>query len=248
MIYASKLIPLIISPLGILIIVLGFSYIFPNKKIIGLSLLLLLISSLPISANFLWNYIERDQKPILVDEIIKRDVVVVLSGMLNVYFENGKEFVEWADPDRFFTGLSILKHDKANFIVFTNGRLPWKHTRPEGKILREKAIELGTPTDRILVTSEAANTYEEAKNVKSLMAQLGFSNVILVTSAYHMERAHFIFESVGIETTPHPTDFRGKHNELHWSFFLPNANAFSKFSAGLREIMGQIFYKIKFSL
>ena len=95
---------------------------------------------------------------------------------------------EWSDPDRFFGGLELLKKNKSDLLIFTAGQLPWTNNwKPEGLILKDKAIELGVVENKILITENVKNTYEESLKVLKLIPK--GSSIILVTSAFHMQRS-----------------------------------------------------------
>jgi hypothetical protein len=55
------------------------------------------------------------------------DAVVVLSGTLSFSSSRERLIQEWGDPDRFFGGIDLLKANKARYLVFTGGKLPWSN-------------------------------------------------------------------------------------------------------------------------
>ena len=71
---------------------------------------------------------------------------------------------------------------------------------PEGFILKDKAISLGVPQTKIIVTEKVKNTYEESIAVTKLIPNN--SSIILVTSAFHMDRSKYLFEKQGFQVTP----------------------------------------------
>ena len=51
--------------------------------------------------------------------------------------------------------------------------MPWRpEDRPEGEILKERAVKLGVPEDKIQVTGKVGNTETEASAVKVLLESL----------------------------------------------------------------------------
>jgi hypothetical protein len=63
-----------------------------------------------------------------------------------------------------------LKNNKSKLLIFTAGQLPWtKNWRPEGGILKDKAIEFGIDKNKILVSAKVKNTYEESLKTLQLI-------------------------------------------------------------------------------
>ena len=82
MIYINKILPIIISPLGLIIILLFFG-IFRKKMLPSvLALMILIILSLPIVSWQLINLLEQNFNPTSPSEIDSADTVIVLSGMV----------------------------------------------------------------------------------------------------------------------------------------------------------------------
>lgn len=244
-IYLHKLLPLIVSPLGLLVVLMLLGVFLKRMWPTYSALVLTIVFSLPLTAHIIWRDLESPYPYKHADQIGKHDAVVVLSGMLGG-FESDRGFVtEWGDPDRFFTGISLFKRGKAENVIFTRGQLPWSNSPPEGEVLRLKAVEMGVPESQILLTGVAANTAEEATQVKELMQIKGFKSVILVTSSFHMPRSKLLFDKAAVVSEAFPTDFKA-NSGLSWLSFIPSADAFKKTSSGFREYIGRLYYWLRF--
>ena len=120
-------------------------------------------------------------------------------------------------------------------MIFTAGQLPWTDNwKPEGFILKNKAISLGVPQTKILVTENVKNTYEESIAVTKLIPNN--SSIILVTSAFHMHRSKYLFEKQGFEVTPFPVDFKSSNTNISIFSFLPSLGALKKHHYLLEKI------------
>ncbi len=216
-----------------------------KSRLIILGIFLICLFSLKITSHLIWLSLESSNPPKQLNEIENYDAVVVLSGMLTTNKIHGVNFVEWDDPDRFFAGMRILKSNKAEKIIFTRGLLPWSNSPPEGEILKRKAIELGIPENKIILTKVAANTSEEAEAVKELLTVNNINKVIIVTSSFHIPRTEFIFLKQGISTDSFPVDFKALCYEINWTFFFPSAHGFNETSKGIREYIGRLYYYLK---
>ena len=248
MIYIHKILPLFLSPVAIVIALILLGLVFKRYFLIYLAVLLLILSSMPITATYLVKYIEVNQVHLSADEIKPADAIVILGGMLtSVRTSRGVNF-EWVDPDRFFGGIDLVLANKAPCLIFTGGRLPWeKGLTAEGVFLRQKALTYGISEDRILVTKPVENTNEEAMAVKELLDEkfgLQPHSIILVTSAFHMERAKALFNQNGFIVTAYPVDFKADISDITPISFMPSAYALKDVEFALREVMGRFYYSV----
>ena len=247
MIYLHKLLPLIVSPLGLLISLMLLAILLRRQWPVYWALLILLVCSFPLTARSIWVGLESEYQYQPPTTLPKADAVLVLSGMLRGFETQNGYVTEWGDPDRFLVGLQLVKLGKADRLIFTRGQMPWSDSPPEGEMLKQKALEMGISSDQILLTSIASNTAEESLAVKELMAEHGLTKIILVTSSFHLPRAKLLFDKAGVDTYPYPTDFKAASRDVTWLHFIPSADAFSDTSNGIREYIGRFYYWLKFA-
>ena len=112
----------------------------------------------------------------------------------------------------------------------------------------KKAKELGVPLQALSTTPSVVNTAEEAFAIKKTLYLLNGKaapNIILVTSAFHMQRAKRQFERQGFIVHPFPVDFKTSKNSdwRHPYKWMPNASSLYKSSTALREFLGRAIYK-----
>ena len=246
MYFISKLIPLLILPLGLTLI---FLIIFAKKKSSILLVPTIFISFFGngIISEMLWRYIESPWERLSLKEMPKADAIVVLSQKRHLPPGKSKIIEWWHDPDRFMSGLMLLKAKKAEKIIFTGGSSPYlPELPPEGNIYKQEAISFGIEPNKILTTRPVSNTMEESKAVKSIIGKKK-STILLVTSAFHMKRAKKLFEKESIIVIPYPVDFKsskyfGKKKLLNPYNFFPNASSLHSSSQAIREIMGRLKY------
>jgi len=178
-----------------------------------------------------------------MESLKEADAIVVLSGMLHQVGDNKYNKYEFSDPDRFFGGLDLIKKNKSNKIIFTAGQLPWTDNwQPEGFVLKDKAVSLGVPQSKILVTENVKNTYEESIAVTKLIPNN--SSLILVTSAFHMQRSKYLFEKQGFDIIPYPVDFKTSNAKTSFMNFLPSVDSLNNASLFIRENIGRFYYKL----
>ena len=246
MIYLHKILPLLVSPLSIVLIIILIGTFFKSKKISLLGLLILIFCSVPIISNKLIFYLEKDYSLQSVKDVTKADAIVVLSGMISTIKTKEKLSYEFNESiDRIFSGMNLFKENKAPLLILTNGKLPWSVGIPEGEYLKDFSIKYGIPEDKILLTDDVQNTDQEAKAVAKLLNTNG-ANIILVTSAFHMPRAKKVFEAANIKVIPFAVDFKTPINKITIMDFIPSANSLKDTSHFFREMIGRLYYNFKY--
>ena len=242
MIYLHKILPLLVSPLSIVLIIILIGTFFKSKKISLLGLLILIFCSVPIISNKLIFYLEKDYSLQSVKDVTKANAIVVLSGMISTINSKEKLSYEFNDSiDRILSGIDLFKEDKASFLILTNGKMPWSVGIPEGEYLKDFSIKYGIPEDRILLTDNVQNTDQEAKSVKKLL-KTNEANIILVTSAFHMPRAKKVFEAANIKVIPFAVDFKTPIKKITIIDFIPSANSLKDTSHFFREMIGRLYH------
>ena len=220
--------------------------IFKSKKITLFGIIILIFCSLPIISSKLISYLEKDYTLQDASAINNADAIVVLSGMINTIKVNDKLKYEFGGAvDRILSGIDLFKNNKASLLILTNGQLPWSLGIPEGEYLKEFAIKFGVPEESILLTDNVQNTDQEAKSVKKLLNS-NDAKVILVTSVFHMPRAKKVFEASNIKVIPFAVDFINSHQKLTFMSFIPSAGALSGTSFFVREMIGRLYYNLKY--
>lgn len=245
MIYLNKILPLFVLPFGITLILIVAGLVRRRWSLVWTGLAVIWISGTPLVADVLLGALEGGAERQPAATAPAADAIVVLSAG-RVTAPGPARISEWGDPDRFFGGVELFEAGKAPLLVFTGGWVPWAPDDvPEGQILRQHAVRLGVPADRILVTGSVVNTAAEATAVAQLLRerQMAHARVLLVTSAFHMARARALFESAGLVVSPFPVDFVAGAGERRTVLdILPNAGSLGRSSVAIRELYGRLYY------
>ena len=246
MIYLHKILPLIFSPLMLIMVLIIFGAIINSKKISLIGVIILIVCSLPIVSDKLVAYLESDYQLSKPSNIEPADSIVVLSGMIKtINSKDGLDYEFGEASDRIFAGIDLFKEEKAPKLILTRGKLPWSIGIPEGEYLREIAITNGISENNILLTENVENTDQEAKAIKKLLSE-DQHKVLLVTSAFHMPRAQIVFEAAGINVVHFPVDFQKGLSKITFMSFIPSANALGGISFFVREMIGRVYYNLKY--
>ena len=246
MIYLHKVLPLIVSPLFLIIFLIILGAILKSKKINFLGVVILILCSLPIVSNKLISYLEKDYLPQDISTIDMADAIVVLSGMIKTIKVDDKLKYEFNDSvDRILSGIDLFKDNKAPLIILTKGKVPWSMGLSEGEYLKDFAIKFGVPKESILLTENVQNTDQEAKAVKRLL-NTNEIKIILVTSAFHMPRAKKVFVASGIKVIPFAVDYVSSEQKITFMHFIPSAGSLGATSFAVRELIGRLYYNLKY--
>jgi len=80
----------------------------------------------------------------------------------------------------------------ADYIIFTGGETGGGC---EAEVMKEIAIEMGVPGDKIFLETKAIDTITNARYSVELMQRQGFKSAILVSNPYHLVRAKWLFSA-----------------------------------------------------
>jgi len=245
MIYLHKILPLIFSPLMLVIGLIVLGIIFNLRKFSLVGIIVLILSSLPIISNKFIAYLEKDYQPLEIADVENVDAIVVLSGMIRVIGDEENLKYEFTDSvDRFFAGLDLFNNNKSPILILTRGKMPWSLGIAEGEYLKELAIKYGVSEENIILTDEVQNTDQEAKAIKKILTEN--AKIILVTSAFHMPRAEKVFKAANINLIPYPVDFQSSKLKTTIMDFIPSAGSLSQTSHFVREMIGRLYYNLKY--
>ena len=186
-----------------------------------------LFSITPI-ADLILLPLERQEQPILEDELAKADKIVLLLGGRETNVLRASEILR----------LYFLKQGNVQIII--SGRDPIDDEKKEAEEVKRYLTERGILSENIILENKSRNTFESAKNIKKLVDKEPF---FLVTSAYHLPRAIETFKQRGISPIPAPADFRIKGTDDVFDFF-PCPKNLRNSNLGLREYFAILYYRL----
>lgn len=245
MLLFNKVLPLLVSPLGLFLIWTVLALLLRRARWIWPALALLWLAATPVVSHWAVRAVEEQAVLRNASDMPQADAIVVLSGMVRtVPGEGGALQREWQDGvDRFEGGLALWQAHRAPRLLITAGQQPWDVlTETEGHWLRAQAIGRGVPPASVELTPPVDNTVAEASAVRQM---LGRRTVLLVTSAFHMPRARAAFEAAGLTVIPYPVDLRAGERASSVQDYLPEAGALAGTSLAVREWVGRAFYGLR---
>ena len=253
-IYLSKILPLLVLPVGIVIGFAVIAYILLRKGrtrasrfFLVTAILILWVASLPIVADALLRQLENDFPAVTLDSIAPRKCLVLLGGVLQPALSPRVDVNMLDGIDRVHKAAQLYKAGKAETIIVAGGNQPWTPLAdPEARSIKLLLVDWGVPYNAIHVEYKSLNTFENALNVEDMLKKLECGAPLLVTSAAHMKRAVGVFENRYIQVFPVSADVRAtRHPKLTVLDFLPSAVALNKTSDVVREWIGLMVYRYK---
>ena len=246
--FFSKLLDFLLLPSFWVFLLIFIAFIRKKKRRrnIGLALLIFLIFG--NSAIFNWAINSLEYEPF--DESLypsKFEAAILLGGY--GWYGSTQDDIELNEAaDRLNETLRLYRTGKIEKIIVLSGAAPKIFPDEKEGILTEKfLLDLGIPKDDIKIETESKNTYQNAMMAKKLLDNSDFNGpFLLVTSAFHMKRAHACFNSQGITTIPYPTDFRHQKVSKDIDYLLlPQTKNMVNWKIIIKEIIGYWVYDLR---
>ncbi len=259
-VYLSKLLPLLVYPLGLACILLVTALIFHKKPRWRNGLLMAAIAILWLGSNrwvsfalarsLEWRYLPPQEMP-------KAEVIVLLGG--------GTESGDPPRPmtevnsagDRVLYAAKLHQEGAAPIILASGGNLDFSTARgaTPAEEMHELLLLMGVDDKDIWQQNRSQNTYEDALFSTEMLAENNITEVILVTSAMHMPRSAALFTAQGVSVIPAPVDFTITEQNWQSAFqpgfdellinLLPNTSALGLTTNVLKEYIGMLVYGLR---
>jgi uncharacterized SAM-binding protein YcdF (DUF218 family) len=232
---------LLLGLLGLLLVRTRF-----GRGLIALSLLPLLLLSLPVTSDLL--YLTLESEPVLTTQRLTDEqpqAIVVLGGGRDL------DAPEYAGDTVTPRALARLRYAaklsrETGLPVIPSGGNPGAIGEAEAVIARHLLQdEFGVPVLEIERRSDT--TWENARYTAQLMKQRSIERIILVTDAGHMKRSLYAFQRNGIDPIPAPMNFLSVSSPQISPIlrYLPSATAFKESCEAVHELIGWLWYQTK---
>lgn len=211
-------------------------------------LLLLVILSLRPIGDLLIYPLEHRYSPPSQELLDGVDLVVVLGG--GMYLSGGlRTDDELRGPafSRLYNGVQAFQRSGADLIAFCGGH-PRPDSESEANVMKEMAIALGVPEDKILVETQSRNTMENLAELAGLLPAGKARRIGLVTSAAHMHRSEQVCKSQFPQDTIIPIPVNYLYDPMVWELksFIPSVWALEESTVALHEWIGVVWYAVRY--
>jgi uncharacterized SAM-binding protein YcdF (DUF218 family) len=231
----------------VLLIISLFLFFLNCKKkngalILLLSIVLIYGASIAPVANYLCYYLEKDYLSKPAAEAKNVDVIVVLgcgTKNINALKNTSNTAIESL---RLLHSVVVYNRTGARYFV-CSGKGSDKTSQAEA--MASLAEKLGVPKEKIRIESNSKNTGENAAEVGKIFANKNI-NIGLVTSAFHMKRSEQEFKKYFNTVLPLPAHYLysspGKNVVIR---YMPQSEELYKTSLAFKEIVAQLWYRLK---
>lgn len=111
--------------------------------------------------------------------------------------------------DRIKVGVEVMNATGSEYILMSGDRSDEYYDEPSA--MRRYAEDMGVDPSRILVDNSGFSTFESITRAK---AELGFDSVIVITQKYHLYRALYIANDVGMDAVGVSADLRTYRGQI----------------------------------
>ncbi|MEJ2453420.1 MAG: YdcF family protein [Candidatus Thiodiazotropha sp.] len=233
--------PLLLGLVGLLMVRISW-----GRRLLALSIILLFILCLPVTADLLYRSLESE--PVLTSERIVSDrpqAIVVLGGGRDL---NAPEYSGDTVSMRSLVRLRYaakLSRETGLPIIPSAGN-PGA-IGEAGAVIARDLLQNEYHVPVLAIERRSNTTWENARYTAQLMKQHDIERIILVTDAGHMTRSLYAFRRNGIKPTPAPTNFLSVVTQEVSPIerYLPSARALNQSSDALHEFIGLLWYRLK---
>jgi len=206
------------------------------------------LMSLPIVATSLAAPLERGWRPITAREAQGADALVVLGGGVASHWGSGQilELPGEITIRRLLEAARVYRLLDNPAVVVSGGIVADRQQRSEAAIMHDLLVELGVPSERIVVEGGSRNTREQAERLPKVLAHVAARRFVLVTSPAHMTRAAAAFRAQGLTPLPSVADCCGWQG-MPGGFWmvLPSDAALRVSSGAFYEYVGLVYYWLR---
>ena len=166
-------------------------------------------------------------------------VVVLSGGVRDLSWLELSPAPSETSLERLVAGVMLAQKNRVPLVLVGGSGDPSKDGVSEARAMAGVASELGMRGGTIIVEERARNTLESARAVKRLLKG---RRILLVTSAYHMQRAAGLFKKQGFDVVPAACGYRAEQRTRSFISFIPRAENLYYSSSALAEYISLAWY------
>lgn len=170
-------------------------------------------------------------------------IVVLAAGRRSTAPEFGGATVDALTLERIRYGARL--HHELGLPLFAAGGNPTDDSVSLAELMRD-ALEADFDVTVAGLDTRSDNTAENASYLARVLRARNIERILLVTHSWHMRRAKRAFEREGLTVLPAPTGFIDTSETPGLEDFLPSAPALSATTYALHEIIGYLWYELRY--
>ena len=115
------------------------------------------------------------------------EAILVLGGGVD-----GDGVIGYSSRRRVAVAVAMLKAGKAQYLIFTGGPGWMTPGYTSAQLMQKHAISLGASPEALLTENNSISTFENLRFGFTLASQKGFTDLAILTDAFHLERAYWL--------------------------------------------------------
>jgi uncharacterized SAM-binding protein YcdF (DUF218 family) len=249
----NRVADVLFEPLFVALALLVLSYALSKRApragfaLPGAAAALLWTLSAPAVSNRLQRSLEEPPLTSMKPDVTY-DAVIVLGGAVNATVTRETGSIAFSqEVERVLTGFDLLRTNRARSAILSGGLWPGMppDLEPESRITARQLEAWGIERSRLVVEERSTNTHENAVESTRIVRAQGWTRVLLVTSAAHMQRARGCFTREGLAVDTLAVDFVSRDPSKASGGWLPRAAALAESTAAIRERVGRLVYRAR---
>lgn len=199
----------------------------------------------PVGNGLLWQL--EHSAPSTVRSEVTYDAVIVLGGLVDDEMSAQSGMTEYTNAvERLTEADALLRANRARQVIVTAGTHPEYPEFGEAHLIARQLEAWGVDKSRIIIEDRARNTRENALYTAEIVRTRGLHELLLVTSAFHMQRARECFAAVGLRPDTLAVDFHATRPRLpSLAGWIPRLSNYTDTEAVLREVFGRFVYRAR---
>jgi uncharacterized SAM-binding protein YcdF (DUF218 family) len=240
--YIAKALWFVLQPSTLIALLIGYGAILIwtgwarwGRRFVSIGAVLLLVVGLSPLGNALILPLEDRFPRADLDQPPPPTGIIILGGAEDRSVGNARKALTLNEAgERLLEGAILANRFPETKIAFSGGDAGILYkSDSEAEGAAALLTKLGIPRDRLILESNARDTYENAVFLRKEWEKRGeldpSKRWLLITSAYHMPRSMGTFRAAGFEVEPWPVDYRTRGKE-------DLTRPFDKVSEGLRRV------------
>lgn len=249
MLFASKLLSLLVYPLTLSLFLLALAIVLRLSGSSALSRFLVVVATVwlywcatEFGSRTLLEPLEAAYPAFGNEELPNAQAIVVLGGGMNgeSRFGQGGDFN--SAGDRLWRGADLFLAGKAPLILLSGGSM-LEGAVPEAQLMAARLTALRVPSSALLLEPQSLTTRENALFSAPLLKERGIRHVLLVTSAAHMRRSVALFTAQGLMVTAVATDHQIPLVVGPLPGWLPTIERLERSTRAIHEWVGYAVYQ-----
>ncbi|WP_440876863.1 YdcF family protein [Thalassotalea sp. PLHSN55] len=244
----KKIIGVLIMPINVIILLMLAALILHRYspklsfRCLFVSILLLILSSLPVVSDMMMKPIEDNHEAFTYANKPVEYIVVLGCGHVTDDSLPAVSQLRVCSLQRAIEALRIHQLYPTAHII-TSG-FGGSDKTPNAELIKQALVELGVNEQLIITEPTPQDTEEEAELIS---ARVTYKPVILITNSDHMPRALAYFEQQGVNAIAAPASrwVKDYYGEKSWQYYLPNSEAFEQTTHVWYESFGRFVQWLK---